>query len=340
MKSFQSLMLTIIGVAGVTAECLHAQTSPPATRPVQTIAVPATIEAFWSADLCAKTSGYVSAVNADIGDAVKKGQVLAEISEPELDKNLIQAKAMLMARKKMLAAAEAAVAQAQQARQVAQSQLAAYDAESHLQQVTLKRQEELSASHAATPQQLDEIRSKAEVANANLGIGKAKVSSADADVLAAEANRDVAAAQVEVADAQVQEAEVLLAYTKIVAPFDGIITERQVNPGDLVQTAAGAKGAALFKVQQLDTIRIFCDVPELNAAGIAPGATAEVKIYGVSSRAIEAKVTRIATALNPTTRTMRAEIDLKNADQALRPGMYAQVTLTLQAPARIAEATK
>src|SRR6476646_6103923 len=163
------IVLIIAAIICPFARCIQAQTVPPSTRPAQTIAVPATIEAFWSADLCAKTSGYVSAVNADIGDAVKKGQVLAEISEPELDKNLIQAKAMLMARKKMLAAAQAAVAQAQQARQVAQSQLAAYDAESHLQQVTLKRQEELSASHAATPQQLDEIRIKDEVATANLG---------------------------------------------------------------------------------------------------------------------------------------------------------------------------
>ena len=318
----------------------QAPSTPPASAPAaaQTVAVPATIEAFWSADLYAKTSGYVVEVKADLGDHVKKNDVLAVLRVPELEANLLQARATLTARKQMLRAADAAIAQAKQAVVVAGQQLNSYKAESDFQQVTVKRQEELSAGNAATPQQLDEARSKAEVAKAGLGIGQAKVESAQADLRAAEANRDVAAAQVEVAAAAAQEVAALLEYTKITAPFDGVITRRQVAPGDLVQGATASRTTALFTVQQVDTVRVFCDVPELQAAGVAVGAQADVKVYGLDGRVIRGTVTRLATSLVPASRTMRAEIDLKNADEALRPGMYAQVTLTLRPAGKTAAA--
>jgi multidrug efflux pump subunit AcrA (membrane-fusion protein) len=331
-------LLALAWVALVATSTARAQT--PATSPAAppTVAVPATIEAFWSADLYAKTSGYVADVKADIGDHVKKGDLLAVLRVPELDKNLLQANATLAARKQMLRAAEAATAQAKQALAVAKQQMASYKAEADFQQVTLKRQEELSAGNAATPQQLDEARSKAEVAKANLGIGEAKIGAAEADVRAAEANRDVAAAQVDVADAAAQEVQALLEYTRITAPFDAVVTRRQVAPGDLVQGAAASRTTPLFTVQQLDTVRVFCDVPELKAAGVAVGAPAEIKVYGLDGRVIAGKVTRVASSLAPATRTMRAEIDLKNSDEALRPGMYVQVTLTLRPPGKLADA--
>lgn len=305
-----------------------------------TVSVPATVEAFWSADLNAKTAGYVAEVKADIGDHVTKGQVLAVLHIPELEKNLVQAKAGLAAKRQMNNAAEAAVAQARQALAVAQSQLEGYAAELALQKITLKRQEELSEGKATTPQQLDEIRSKAHIAQANVGVGDAKVGSAKADILAAEANRDVAAAQVDVADAAVQEVQALLEYTKITAPFDGVITKRQVNPGELVQAAVTNRAMPLFTVQQLDTVRVMCDVPELQTAGVAVGAAADVKIYGLDGHSVTGKVTHIATAIDPASRTMRVEIDLKNANDSLRPGTYAQVTITLRPPPHVAEATQ
>jgi multidrug resistance efflux pump len=308
--------------------------SPAATAPTtQAISVPATIEPFWAADLGAKLSGYVSEVKADLGDHVRKGQVLAVISEPELEKSLIQAKATLASKRQMLIAADAAVVQAKQSLAVAQQQLESFKADAQLQDVSLKRQEELSAGSAATPQQLDEARSKASVAKANVGIGQAKIASAEADIKASQANRDVAAAQVDVADAQVQLAQVMIDYTNITAPFDGVITHRVVNPGDLVQVGNGAR--PLFTIQQIQTVRILCDVPEVAAAGVSVGTPSQVKLYGLGGQVISGAVARVATSLNPQTRTMRAEIDLKNPGEALRPGMYAQVMLTLQPPARV-----
>jgi len=339
-SSLASYFLLVAAAAVLLGAGRLAGAQAPTTSPSQppTVAVPASIEAFWSADLYAKTSGYVAEVKADLGDHVKRSDVLAILRVPELEKNLLQAQATLNARKQMLRAADAAIAQAKQAVAVAGQQLNSYKAEADFQQVTLKRQEELSAGNAATPQQLDEARSKAEVANAGLGIGQAKVEAAQADLRAAEANRDVAAAQVEVAAAAAEEVAALLEYTKITAPFDGVVTRRQVAPGDLVQGAAASRTTALFTVQQLDTVRVFCDVPELQAAAVAVGAAADIKVYGLDGRVIRGTVTRLATSLAPTSRTMRAEIDLKNPDETLRPGMYAQVTIALRPVAKVADA--
>lgn len=313
------------------------QTQPSAGAPASVVVL-ATVDAFWSADQYAKTAGYVSEVKHDIGDRVKKGEVLAVLHVPELEKNLVQAKAGFAARQQMTKAADAAVLQAQQALAVAKSQLEGYQADLYLAQVTLKRQEELSAGKAATAQQLDDARAKAKVAQANAAMGEAKVNSAQADIQAAEANRDVAAAQVEVADAQVQEVQALLEYTHIIAPFDGVITRRQVSPGDLVQGATTTRTAPLFTVQQLETMRVFCDVPESPAAGVFVGADADVKLYGLAGQIIKGKITRLANAIDPASRTMRTEIDLPNPTGALRPGMYAQVTIKLQAPPSVADA--
>lgn len=336
--AYVAALMAVVGWAGPVGSAWGADAPPSAATALQTVSAPATVSAFWSTDLNAKTSGYVSEVKADIGDRVNKGQVLALLYVPELEKNLVQAKATLAAKQQMKKAADAAVAQAQQVLAVARSQIEGYRAELALQQITLKRQQELSEGNATTPQQLDEIRSKAQVAQANVGMGEAKVSSAQADIQAAEANRDVAAAQVDVADAAVQEVLALLEYTKITAPFDGIITRRQVNPGDLVQAATTNRMTPLFTVQQLDTVRVFCDVPELQAACVAVGAPADVKVYGLDGQVIAGKVTRVATAIDPASRTMRVEIDLKNANESLRPGMYAQVTLKLRPRAGVADA--
>jgi multidrug efflux pump subunit AcrA (membrane-fusion protein) len=106
-----------------------------------------------------------------------------------------------------------------------------------------------------------------------------------------------------------------------------------VNMGDLVQGGGANRPAPLFTLQQIDTVRVFCDVPELTAADVKVGDKAEVKIYGLNNRTVTGTVTRLASALDPQTRTMRVEIDLKNPDESLRPGMYAQVTLNVPAPA-------
>jgi multidrug resistance efflux pump len=333
-----ALLLTIAGVLFAAASALAqstgtapaaAPTSPAQTQPAAgPLVVIAGVEPQWAADQYAKTSGYVAEVKADIGDRVAKGQVLAVIDVPELAKELAAAQATLVAKQEMAKAAEATVRQSQTALEVAKRVAEGAKAEQQLAQATLKRQEELFADKAATAQQIDEVRARAEVARSAAAVTEAKIAAAEADLAAAQANAGVARANAAVAAAEAQRVEALVAYTRIVAPFDGVITRRQVNPGELVQATMTSRPAPLFTVQQIDTVRIVCDVPEASAASAAAGDPAEIKLFAREGQPpIRAAVTRVATALNPSTRTMRLEIELPNADGRLRPGMYAQVTL-------------
>jgi multidrug efflux pump subunit AcrA (membrane-fusion protein) len=331
---------TIIGVIASTMIAVSrrpalGQTAPASTQPLRApLVLVASVEAFWSADQCAKDTGYVSDVKADIGDVVTKGQVLAIIDDPELQQQLLSAQAMLAARQQAVKAAEAAIRQAQTAVDVAKRQLAGLEAEQNLAEVTLKRQEELFAGKAATGQQIDEVRAKSAVAAAATDVGGAKIAASEADEQSAEANRAVADAQVQVAAAEAQRLQTLVDYTKIVAPFDGVVTRRMVNPGDLVQAggaghgAGGGGGGAMFTCQKLDVVRVICDVPESNAMNVHIGDDAAVQTGGASGQVVHGSITRISSAVDPHSRTMRAEIDLPNPQRKLLPGMYAQVTLT------------
>ena len=268
-------------------------------QPFTTVVIPATVQAFFATDLYAKDSGYISQVNNDIGDHVKKGQLLAVIEDPELQAQFDKA--------------QAAVRQAKAALEVAKRQLAGMQADLTLQQLTLMRQKELFAGKATTAQTLDETQAKEGVSSANVEIAKAKIKLAEADL--------------QFATAEGERLQSLLQYDKIVSPFDCVVTRRLVNPGDLAQAATATRTTPLFTCQKLDVMRVFADAPEASAAGIRPGLPAEVKLYGPAGITVHGTVTRIATALDPATRTMRIEIDVPNPDEKLLPGMYAQVTL-------------
>src|SRR3984893_3499822 len=189
----------------------------------------ATLAAFEEADLFAKVSGYLSDVRVDIGDHVKADQVLAVIDIPEMEQELAEDKAQLASKQSSL----------ETARREADHQKANVT----LQDVTLKRQEVLFNQHWISAQTLDEMRAKAD-----LGV--------------AEANKALAANQIDLAAATVERIKTLIAYSQIVAPFDGVVARRLVNRGDLVQATPDTETKPLSTVQRIDTIRVFCDVPE------------------------------------------------------------------------------
>src|ERR1700716_4475067 len=266
----------------------------------------ATLEAFEEADLFAKVSGYLSDVRVDIGDHVKAGQVLAVIDVPEMEQELAEAKAQFESKQSSL--------------ESARRQLDHYKANVKLQNALLERREELgTAGHFFSDRALDEVRANAEIAKADLGV--------------AEANRDQAAAQVDMATASVEKTKALLTYTQIVAPFDGVVARRLVNRGDLVQAATAARTApsagSLFTVQRIDTIRVFCDVPENDVPHLHVGDPAIARPAGFDGQALIGKITRFSLRLDPETRNMRTEIDLPNPDERLYPGTYAEVSLEM-----------
>lgn len=261
----------------------------------------ATLEAFEEADLFAKVSGYLSEVRVDIGDHVKAGDVLAVIWIPEMEKELAEAEAQLAVRQRSLESANREVDRAK--------------ADVALQDITLKRQESLHQGHAITDQALDEVRAKAQIARADLGIADAK--------------RALAAAQVDSAAAAVAKIKTLIGYSQIAAPFDGVVSRRAVNRGDLVQAATANRTMPLFTLQRINVIRVFCDVPEGYVPYLRAGDTAIIKPIGFDGANFEGKVTRFAFRLNPETRNMRTEIDLPNSEEKLYPGMYAEVALEM-----------
>ena len=171
----------------------------------------ATLEAFETADLFAKVTGYLSDVRVDIGDHVKSGQVLAVIDIPELEQQLSEDKAQLASKRSAMETAR---------RQVDHDR-----ANRALQDITLKRNEVLLKDQWVPAQTVDQNRADAAVARANVGVAKA--------------NRTLAAHQIDLAAATVEKTKTLLAYSQIVAPFDGVVARRLVNRGDLVQPPRG-----------------------------------------------------------------------------------------------------
>lgn len=253
----------------LTVEVVHPQRMILARR----LETNATLEAFETADLYAKVSGFVAEVRSDIGDHVNAGQVLALVDAPELQNELLEARAQLEARRSDMA----------------------------LQGATLKRQQALFEDKAITDQTLDEVRTKAALANA----------------------------QVDVAAAAVERLKSLIGYTRITAPFDGIVARRLVNRGDLVQAATASRTTPLFTVQRIDTIRVFCDIPENDASHVAAGDPATIKPFGLAGKTFSGTVARFARRLDPETRNMRTEIDLPNPGELLFSGMYAQISLEM-----------
>jgi membrane fusion protein, multidrug efflux system len=139
---------------------------------------------------------------------------------------------------------------------------------------------------------------------------------------------DQARGRFEVARASLVESETLLGYATIAAPFAGVITQRYVDPGALIQ--AGNAGSAIVSLMDFSTVRLQVAVPEIEAAKVAVGQPVQVTTDNLPGRHFDGQVTRFSYALDPTNRTMLAEAILQNRDLALRPGMLVTVSLGIE----------
>jgi RND family efflux transporter MFP subunit len=210
----------------------------------------------------------------------------------------------------------------------AQADLARWQAE-------FKRVEQLFRERAQTGSLLDETRNKLRSADAAEDQVEAQVKSAEIGLMQSQAALDqarsdlgAAAATIEVAREDARRVESLLGYTKIDAPFDGIVIRRNVDTGQL--THPGATGEPLFVVARSDVVTITVAIPEAFASALNPGDRAEVKLQAMNDRTIQGKVSRITWALDPKTRTSGAEIDLPNPGGTLLPGLYAYATVIVE----------
>ena len=244
-----------------------------------------------------KVTGFLQWIGVDRGSRVKKGQLLARLTAPELEAERQNAEARLQSEKATLIAAQAKFTADESTYQSLQTA-------------------------AATP---------GVISGNELQVAKKK---AEADDAQAQAARErVAAAQ-----AGVSAAQELTAYLLIRAPFDGIVTERNAHPGDLVGPAgvsgAGSKATApMLRIETLSRLRLVVPVPEIDTGAIVPGALVHFSVPAFPTQTFVGKVARISRYLQEETRTMSVELDVANPQARLYPGMFPEVEWPVQRPA-------
>jgi RND family efflux transporter MFP subunit len=253
------------------------------------LSLPGNIQAFDSATLFARATGYIAKRNVDIGSKVKAGDVLAVIAAPDLDQQLLQARAQLVQ-------LQAAIAQA--------------NANQELAGRTNARTSQLVVQGWQSKQQGDQDRLTYDAQSAAL---------------------KVAQANYKAQQAQVSRLEELTGFEKVIAPFDGVVTARDVDVGSLV-TADVSSGTPLFSIVRSDILRVQVYVPQDSVFGIKDGEDAQVLVPELPGRTFHGTVARNAQALQAGTRTLLTEVDVDNKDGTLLPGVYCTVRLAVPRP--------
>jgi RND family efflux transporter MFP subunit len=244
--------------------------APQRAAPLQEITLPGNVQPFIQSPIFSRTNGYLKAWYFDIGAHVKKGQLLAVIETPEVDKQLQQSR----------------------------GNLSTAEANLRLAEITKNRYEDLLKSHAVSQQDVDNA----------VGTYSANKAIVDAN------------------HANVQQLENLQSFEKIYAPFDGIITARNTDIGDLINSGSNANVKTdLFHMAQPGVLRVYVNVPEEYSQATTPGLTADLTLAEFPGRVFTGKLVRTAEAINYTTRTLLAEVDVKNPTGQLLTGAYAEV---------------
>lgn len=312
---------------------------------------PAQIEAIEQTPIFVKIPGYVEQVRVEMGSVVHKGDVLATLRVPELLQEakqkaglVDQAKIDITLAEKTQTVAEANVrtagllaAEARAGRRRAQANYERWRSES-------ARMERLARQEVIDKQSGEEAVNQLASAQAARDEADAKAQSAEAAEQESIARRDHAQAEVAaarnrvvLAESDERRAQALLGYATITAPFDGVVSDRNVHTGHFVQPNSGPsdKAEPLFSVVRIDKVRVFIEVPETDAVLVKTGAhscRARIRVPVLNDREFIGQVAGTSWALEPSQRTLRTEIDFDNPDGELRPGMYAHAAIDVERP--------
>jgi RND family efflux transporter MFP subunit len=309
----------------------------------RTLTQPAQIEPFEQARLYAKIPAYVTEYHADIGDAVRRGQVLVKLSAPEVERELEQTRALVSQAAAELEQSQAAVkvvqadaASAEAAVKEATAAVKRHEAESERWNSEYERVVKLVSRSAVTQKLADETKAQLLAAQAAQAQAEATIERAKSDLAAshahvekARADEVAARARREVAEANEARAAAMVDYLTIKAPFDGTIADRHADVGFYAQPPGGSASLPLFNLVSTNPLRVFVDVPEPDAPLVDEGDAAAIHVQALAGQDFRGSVTRTSWALDPGTRTLRVEVDVANPQGKLRPGMYAKVTLEL-----------
>jgi RND family efflux transporter MFP subunit len=259
---------------------------------------------YQEVELHAKVAGYIKSISVDIGDRVRQGQVLAILEIPELTAQL--------------QAASAGVRHSQEEITHAQNEVSRAEADH-------------ASLHAAATRlkQASEARPGL-IAEQELDDATAKDRSSEAQVDAAKSALAASRQQLEVSQADREHYSALSEYSRIVAPFDGVVTARYADTGSLIQAGtSNVSSQPVVKLSQVNVLRLRIPVPESLAASVRDGEPADIRVKATNQH-LSGKVIRSSDSLDRSTRTMQVEVDVPNRDYKLTPGMYADVSLRVQ----------
>jgi RND family efflux transporter MFP subunit len=274
-------------------------------RPLgNTLTIAGEFKPFQDVEVHAKVAGYIRNINVDVGDHVKEGQVIAVLEVPELAAELSGADAAVRRSQEEIRGAQSDVDRAQSAHATAHSGYARLKLASDAR-VGLVAQQEIDDAQA-------------------------KDLEAEAQVSSAEAQLSAARQQLEVAQANQKQYNALANYSRITAPFAGVITARLADTGALIQggTSASSGVGPVVRLAEVSKLRLVLPVPESVVAQIHLGDPVKAHIDALNQD-FEGKVSRFSDSLDRQTRTMETEIDFPNKDGRLIPGMYAEAILSL-----------
>jgi multidrug efflux pump subunit AcrA (membrane-fusion protein) len=310
-----------------------------------TVEQPGRIDPFEQTPIYTKIAGYVRTVHVEIGDRVKKGDLLVELDVPEL----VEAH---RAKQALVVQAQLGIAQAEEAVHVIEASLATAQAEIDVAaaaqeksvavyrrwQLEYQRMERLLKEKVVDAQSRDEVQNQFRAAEAAQKEADARARSANASLDEArarlaksKADQKAACNHLTVAEADERQSHAMVEYSRLTAPFDGIISDRQVHTGHFLTASTGSTtGAPLVVIVRTDKVRVFVEVPEADAIRVSDGNPAIVRVQTLNDRDFEGTVSGISWSLNPTQRTLKTEIDLPNPDGILRPGMYVHALISIQ----------
>jgi RND family efflux transporter MFP subunit len=259
---------------------------------------------YQEVELHAKVAGYIRNINVDIGDRVRTGQVLAVLEIPELSAEL--------------QGAGAGVRHSQEEITRAQNEVSRAEADHDALHAAASRLREASATRPGL------------IAEQELDDATAKDRSAEAQVEAAKSALSASRQQLEVSQADQQHYAALSEYSRITAPFDGVVTWRYADTGSLIQAGtSNVSSMPVVKLSQVNVLRLRISVPESLAASVQDGEPADIRVKATDEH-LSGKVIRSTDSLDRSTRTMQVEVDVPNRDYKLTPGMYADVSLRIQ----------
>jgi RND family efflux transporter MFP subunit len=261
------------------------------------LVLPGNIQAVTEAPILARASGYIRKRYVDIGDRVRSAQVVAEIEAPELDQQILQANAAIEQAKSAMQQAEAAVLQGR--------------ANENLARITAQRWNNLQKRGVVSKQENDTYQ--------------AQWAAQQASVQALEKAQAAARSNVAAAEANLARLNQLKTYQTVRAPFDGVITLRNVDTGALVNEG----NTLLFRIAQTGALRVYVNLPQSESDNVRVGQRATLTVAERPGRKFDGTVTRTSNALDPASRTLLTEVQAPNPGGLLLPGMYADVDLSV-----------